>query len=89
MSAMDAERTVEDLISRCVSLLIYYHHLGRGRTDPAMMEAEFHAIVDDGEKFGLEPESVRSGVLAELYHRFERDTAIRLHGEFAEASGIA
>jgi hypothetical protein len=88
MSAMDAERTAEDLISRCVALLIYYHHLGRARTDQAIMEAEFHAIVDDGEKVGMKPESVGLGVLAALYHRFERDTADRLHSEFAEACRI-
>jgi hypothetical protein len=82
---MDAQRQAEELIDRCVALAIYYQHFGQTRPDMAAKKAEFKEVADDARKSGLRLESITPGVLVQLYYRYERDMAIRLHDEIEEA----
>jgi hypothetical protein len=82
---MDAKRQSEELISRVVAMVIYYHHLGSDRPNKAAMCSEFMDLADEAAKQGLDRDLVISGVWRELYLRYERDTAVRLHGELVSS----
>jgi hypothetical protein len=79
---MDNVRRVEELASRCVSLVIYHNHIRKTRSDMAHAVAEIRGVLAEARKDGISVATLSAEVLSELNDRYDPETARRLHIEF-------
>jgi hypothetical protein len=83
VAIMDTRRRVEELASRCVSLVIYHQHTHhRPRPMKARIVAEVRDVMAEAKKGGISPATLSAEVLSELNARYDPETARRLHVEF-------
>jgi hypothetical protein len=79
---MDAKREADELVSRCVALVVFYQHCRKTHPGWPGIKAEFRSIVSEARKGGISPAVIASGLLIELRARYEPATASRMHREF-------
>jgi hypothetical protein len=81
---MDTSLYAEVLIARCSVLLGHYHRSG-DRTDTTELRDEFRWLAADARLWGVRPEAVADGVLAELlrHHGPKIAHALQAHLEAA------
>jgi hypothetical protein len=80
---MDKRRLVEELASRCVSLVIYHQNTTHGpRPIKGRIVAEIRGVMAEAGKFGIPPAAISVAALYELNVRYESKIARRLHTEF-------
>lgn len=86
---MPTERQIEETISRCVSIMIYHHHVERRGASKAQMIAEVQLVAGWVEEMALMSDDVEDRIFRqvriELFMRFEHEVAQRLIGVFVEA----
>ena len=79
---MDARRQADELVSRCVALVIFHQHASKTRKNESVMNAEFRAVASEARRCGISPAAIAAEVLTELGFRYEPEVAARLHRMF-------
>ncbi len=86
---MTSEREIQEMIARCVSLMVYYWKVGRSRKEHARMIAEAQEIARWARKSDLWKarlvEEFLQPLEAELIVRFGRVVGSRLNSAFVRA----
>jgi hypothetical protein len=85
---MATDREVEEMIARCVSIMVFYRNCGRSTQSKAGMAAEIRAVagcVKEWHPAGGVIMHILDSVKAELIARYGHELGVRLDDEFYRA----
>jgi hypothetical protein len=86
---MPVELEVEDIVSRCVAIVVCYYHFARAWPDWVAVLSTIQAISEDAEASGVSFDSIGPLLQFELSDRFDQETADRLWLEFSDLFAFA
>ena len=86
---MATERQIQEMIARCVSIVVFFHNSQKTPKMRAMMASEVQAVARSVEEAGLggmaADERILLPVESELLARYGQEVGRRLNAEFARA----
>ena len=86
---MATERQIQELIARCVSIVVFFHNSPKTSKMRTMMVAEVQAVARSAEELGMgdraKDERILLSVESELLARYGQEVGRRLNAEFARA----
>ena len=82
---MVSDHDLDETVSRCLAVAIYYDWFEERRTTKAEMSVEVRAVADHARKLGLQDQAVLSRLDAELSHRFDDAARRRINAGFAKS----
>ena len=81
---MHGELEVEEIVSRCVAIVVCSYHFARAWPDWAAVLATVQAISEEAEASGVSFDEIGPLLQVELSDRFDQETADRLCLEFSD-----
>jgi hypothetical protein len=84
---MDTKLCTRVLIARCAVLLGHSHRAGDA-TDQLALHEELRWLAADAQRWGVRPEVIMDGVLAELLRLHDSGTAHALHARLDQTFGL-
>ncbi|AGA26836.1 hypothetical protein [Singulisphaera acidiphila] len=85
---MATEREIQEMIARCVSIMVFYYNSGRSAHTKDQMAAEVGAVAHFVKKWRLVDDlrvRILDSVTAEMIARYGSELGVRLDGEFYKA----
>jgi hypothetical protein len=85
---MATEREIQEMIARCVSIMVFYHNSGKTAHSEDQMAAEIGAVAHSVKQWpsGNDPcGRILDSVNAEMIVRYGSELGVRLDGEFYKA----
>jgi hypothetical protein len=85
---MNVDLDVEELVSRCVAIVVCYYHFARTWKEWVAIVAKIQTIAEEAEALEVPYRSIDPPLLRELTDRFDQETADRLSREFAHLFAV-
>jgi len=85
---MATNREIQETIARCVSIMVFYHNMGKTTHTKALMAAEIGVVAQSVKESMSQDDTWRrvlESVNVELIARYGPELGVRLDGEFYKA----